>query len=57
MHNTVETMEDEGFDKLIMDRTQKSVDLIDGMNTMKLMYVAGDTRMANYIYEMVGQNC
>lgn len=56
IHNIVENMEDEGWAKLLTDRVQKAIDLIDSMNTIKLMNAAGDTRMASYIYEMVGQS-
>lgn len=49
-------MEDEGWDKILTDRVQKAIDLIDSMNTIKLMNAAGDTRMASYIYEMVGKS-
>lgn len=55
-HNTVEKMEAEGWDLLLMDRTEKFENLIDSMNTIKLMNIVGDTRMANYIYERVSQS-
>lgn len=55
-HNTIEKMENEGWDLLLLDRTEKFENLIDSMNTVKLMYAVGDTRMGNYVYERVGQN-
>lgn len=55
-HNTIEKMENEGWDLLLLDRTEKFENLIDSMNTVKLMYAVGDTRMGNYVYERVGEN-
>ncbi|KAH8412102.1 hypothetical protein KR222_010865 [Zaprionus bogoriensis] len=51
VHKILEKMEAEGWDELTAEHAQKYDYLIDSMNSFKLLSAAGDTRMANFIYE------
>ncbi|XP_030565592.1 uncharacterized protein LOC115765975 isoform X2 [Drosophila novamexicana] len=50
-HNLLEKIEAEGLDELVADKQERIDNLIDHMNTIKIMNAVGDKRMANYFYE------
>lgn len=53
MHNLLEKIEAEGLEELVADKQERIDNLIDHMNTIKIMNAVGDKRMANYFYEKV----